>query len=146
MNDNIPAMKTPFTLLLVAAISILCLVNTTLYAQSRSITAVNTAWKFKSGDDPNASKPLFDDSSWGSISLPHTWNNIDGQDGGSNYFRGTGWYRKSIHLGSPMEVPATGIPIWSPITVILAGIIMMCQKLRLFLTACIVLSRQMPSD
>ncbi|MDN5315483.1 MAG: beta-galactosidase [Clostridiales bacterium] len=27
------------------------------------------------------------------ISLPHTWNAIDGQDGGNDYHRGTCWYR-----------------------------------------------------
>lgn len=28
------------------------------------------------------------------IAVPHTWNNIDGQDGGNDYFRGTCCYRK----------------------------------------------------
>ncbi len=28
------------------------------------------------------------------ISIPHTWNNIDGQDGGNDYYRGTCCYRK----------------------------------------------------
>ena len=79
---------------------IFCLAIPGLYGQSRSITGINSSWKFKLGDDPNASKPLFDDSSWGNISLPHTWNNLDGQDGGNNYFRGIGWYRRSFHLGS----------------------------------------------
>ena len=27
------------------------------------------------------------------ISLPHTWNAADGQDGGNDYYRGTCWYR-----------------------------------------------------
>jgi beta-galactosidase len=36
----------------------------------------------------------FDDSAWSSVTLPHTWNNLDGQDGGNNYYRGIGWYRK----------------------------------------------------
>ena len=30
------------------------------------------------------------------INLPHTWNNIDGQDGGNDYFRGTCLYRKAF--------------------------------------------------
>ena len=29
-----------------------------------------------------------------SITLPHTWNGVDGQDGGNDYFRGTCLYRK----------------------------------------------------
>ena len=31
-----------------------------------------------------------------SISLPHTWNAIDGQDGGNDYFRGTCCYKKTL--------------------------------------------------
>ena len=30
------------------------------------------------------------------ICLPHTWNAIDGQDGGSDYYRGTCWYAKGL--------------------------------------------------
>lgn len=30
------------------------------------------------------------------ISLPHTWNAIDGQDGGNDYYRGTCWYIKKF--------------------------------------------------
>ena len=31
-----------------------------------------------------------------SIDIPHTWNGIDGQDGGNNYFRGTCRYEKQF--------------------------------------------------
>ena len=31
-------------------------------------------------------------AAWTDITLPHTWNGQDGQDGGDNYYRGTGWY------------------------------------------------------
>ncbi len=31
-----------------------------------------------------------------SISLPHTWNAIDGQDGGNDYYRGTCWYVREL--------------------------------------------------
>lgn len=30
------------------------------------------------------------------ISLPHTWNAEDGQDGGNDYYRGTCWYIKEL--------------------------------------------------
>lgn len=33
-------------------------------------------------------------TSWKHLDLPHTWNNIDGQDGGNDYFRGVGTYVK----------------------------------------------------
>lgn len=26
------------------------------------------------------------------VSLPHTWNAVDGQDGGNDYYRGKCWY------------------------------------------------------
>ncbi len=32
------------------------------------------------------------------ISLPHTWNNIDGQDGGNDYYRGSCTYQREITL------------------------------------------------
>lgn len=33
---------------------------------------------------------------WDFVNLPHTWNNIDGQDGGNDYYRGVGYYAKSF--------------------------------------------------
>jgi Glycosyl hydrolases family 2, TIM barrel domain/Glycosyl hydrolases family 2, sugar binding domain/Glycosyl hydrolases family 2/Domain of unknown function (DUF4982) len=35
---------------------------------------------------------------WQEIDLPHTWNAEDGYDGGGDYYRGDGWYRKQIKL------------------------------------------------
>lgn len=40
---------------------------------------------------------------WDWVNLPHTWNAIDGQDGGNDYYRGTGWYAKSV---ARAELPA----------------------------------------
>lgn len=34
---------------------------------------------------------------WDWVNLPHTWNNIDGQDGGNDYYRGKGYYAKELH-------------------------------------------------
>ncbi len=33
---------------------------------------------------------------WCFVNLPHTWNGIDGQDGGADYYRGIGYYAKKI--------------------------------------------------
>ena len=30
------------------------------------------------------------------VDLPHTWNNIDGQDGGNDYYRGTCSYERDV--------------------------------------------------
>ena len=35
-------------------------------------------------------------SDWDFVNLPHSWNAIDGQDGGADYFRGKGYYAKKI--------------------------------------------------
>ena len=39
------------------------------------------------------------------IALPHTWNAVDGQDGGNDYYRGTCWY--TLALTKP-AIPAGG--------------------------------------
>ncbi|HTW94580.1 MAG TPA: beta galactosidase jelly roll domain-containing protein, partial [Tepidisphaeraceae bacterium] len=65
---------------------------------------LNPDWKFIRQDVPGAEQVNFDDSGWQDISLPHTWNNLDGEDGPdpvtwkANYYRGVGWYRKHINL------------------------------------------------
>lgn len=61
----------------------------------RKIININSDWKFiKSNED--FSERILDCKEWENISLPHTWNAFDGQDGGNDYFRGCGWYRKKI--------------------------------------------------
>src|ERR1700687_2123378 len=54
---------------------------------------LNDAWRFNRADVGGAEQVDFDDSTWNPISLPHTWNNIDGQQH-TNYYRGVGWYRR----------------------------------------------------
>ncbi|MBR5536137.1 MAG: discoidin domain-containing protein [Clostridia bacterium] len=62
----------------------------------------NTGWKFQKHVEGDASAVNFNDSDWEEVTLPHTWNGLDGQDGGSSYsggegyYRGDGWYRKSF--------------------------------------------------
>src|SRR5690348_15334614 len=55
---------------------------------------LNAGWRFLRSDASGAQATSFDDSSWSAVSVPHTWNALDGQDGGGNYYRGTGWYRR----------------------------------------------------
>src|SRR5580700_10335789 len=64
---------------------------------------LNDGWKFVREDVEGAEETGFDDSSWQSISLPHTWNNLDGEDGGNNYYRGPGWYRRHLNIGPDLE-------------------------------------------
>lgn len=50
----------------------------------REIISFNDNWTFTKGEDTTA------------VSLPHTWNNVDGQDGGNDYYRGTCRYTKTF--------------------------------------------------
>jgi beta-galactosidase len=64
--------------------------------------SLNAGWRFFSGDEPKAVASGFDDSGWQSVDLPHTWNAQDGQDGGDNYRRGAGWYRRSVMIDASL--------------------------------------------
>ena len=63
-------------------------------ASHRADLNLNDGWKFNRGDVDSAQDAKFDDTAWPSISIPHTWNNLDGQDGGGDFYRGVGWYRR----------------------------------------------------
>lgn len=66
----------------------------------RKIWNINDQWVF-SKDHLYVSHEVL--NSMSKISLPHTWNHLDGQDGGNDYFRGVCWYYKDlgeIHLAS----------------------------------------------
>jgi beta-galactosidase len=56
----------------------------------RQIININSTWNFTK-DAPEAENRQFEE-----INLPHSWNAIDGQDGGNDYFRGTAYYEKKL--------------------------------------------------
>jgi beta-galactosidase len=65
----------------------------------------NPGWKFIFGDSTGADQPGFNDASWISVSLPHTWNETDSyrayisHSGGDQTEKfGIGWYRKHFRL------------------------------------------------
>ncbi|MEU3460737.1 glycoside hydrolase family 2 TIM barrel-domain containing protein [Streptomyces sp. NPDC006733] len=62
----------------------------------RTWISLNAGWRFHQGDVAGAEQPGFDDGAWAATSVPHTWNAADGADGGGNYYRGVGWYRKHV--------------------------------------------------
>ena len=87
------------SLLLAATLSAACLAAGQ-GNDGRQLVSLNPAWKFLAADEARAPEPGFDDSSWESVALPHTWNALDGEDGGANYRRGPGWYRRHLPLDS----------------------------------------------
>jgi len=60
----------------------------------RQIVNLNAKWAFtKMADALPATVP----TNWDFVNLPHCWNAIDGQDGNNDYYRGKGYYVKSIN-------------------------------------------------
>ena len=59
-------------------------------ANSRVIQPLNNNWKFIKSAPADAHSLA--QNQWKSVNLPHTWNAKDGQDGGGDYYRGTGTY------------------------------------------------------
>lgn len=59
----------------------------------RQTVNLNHKWAFsKETSEIPAEFP----KNWVFVNLPHTWNAIDGQDGGNDYYRGTCYYAKRI--------------------------------------------------
>ncbi len=65
----------------------------------REIIRFNTKWAFTkaTGDIPQTMP-----DKWYLVNLPHSWNDIDGQDGGNDYYRGTCYYAKEF---KKMDLP-----------------------------------------
>ena len=65
----------------------------------RQLLNLNAKWLFTKGA---AEIPAQLPDGWEAIDLPHSWNAVDGQDGGNDYFRGTAYYAKQL---SKAELP-----------------------------------------
>ena len=59
----------------------------------RNIFNINSGWSFSK---EATAVPAAIDAAWETVNLPHSWNAIDGQDGGNDYFRGTAYYAKTL--------------------------------------------------
>jgi beta-galactosidase len=65
----------------------------------------NPGWKFFKGDVTNAEQAGFDDSTWATVSAPHTYNDVDSytdlishSGGDRRAWTGITWYRKHFKL------------------------------------------------
>jgi len=59
----------------------------------RTITNINRKWAFTK---QSTEIPAQIDTKWDFVNLPHSWNALDGQDGDSDYYRGTAVYAKEL--------------------------------------------------
>ena len=60
----------------------------------RTILPIHDNWLFSRQSTGEAAQ---------TVTLPHTWNALDGQDGGNDYYRGTCCYTR--HLSRPETNP-----------------------------------------
>ena len=58
----------------------------------RQIINLNADWVFNKQSEIPAELC----ADWEKVDLPHSWNAVDGQDGGNDYFRGTACYAKTL--------------------------------------------------
>ena len=59
----------------------------------------NDAWLFtKDAALVSDTHAALNTADWEAVNLPHTWNAIDGQDGGNDYYRATCYYTKKLAL------------------------------------------------
>jgi len=65
----------------------------------RTIVNINRKWAFSKQAE---AIPTSFDSKWDIINVPHCWNAVDGQDGDNDYYRGTGYYAKTLNK---MDLP-----------------------------------------
>ncbi len=65
----------------------------------RQILNFNAKWAFTKMAD---SVPAVFPEKWDFVNIPHCWNAIDGQDGDSDYYRGTCYYAKKL---SKLDLP-----------------------------------------
>ena len=69
----------------------------------RTVYNFNANWAFtKEATSLPAELPV----NWEQVNLPHSWNAIDGQDGGNDYFRGTAYYAKQLNA---QDLPAADL-------------------------------------
>ena len=61
----------------------------------RNITVLRNGWRFLKAE-LSPEQAITHAGQGEDISLPHTWNAVDGQDGGNDYHRGTCWYVREL--------------------------------------------------
>ncbi|HSC38314.1 MAG TPA: hypothetical protein VLD19_10595, partial [Chitinophagaceae bacterium] len=72
-------------------------------AQQRSIQSINSNWQFHKGEIKQGLPSGDPSTGWEAISLPHTWNRADVTDDEPGYYRGTGWYLKTLYIDPSLK-------------------------------------------
>lgn len=65
---------------------------------ARNTFTIGSDWRFHKGDAANAEQADFSAKGWSRVNIPHTWNVEDTEDDAYGYYRGIGWYRKTLRI------------------------------------------------
>jgi len=68
----------------------------------RKTININKGWRFIRRDEEMAANVGHLDGHWEDVSIPHTWNAIDGANG-FDFYKGACWYRKELVLDRAYE-------------------------------------------
>jgi len=79
-------------------IFILILMCGAAFAQPTLKQTINSNWAFHKGDINGFPSNRSDTSHWEKVSLPHSWNTADVTVDSPSYYRGIGWYKKTIYV------------------------------------------------
>ncbi|MCE4557806.1 glycoside hydrolase family 2 protein [Roseateles cellulosilyticus] len=84
------------THLRLALLGLLWLATTPAEA-ARTTRPLVDGWRFQRADPADAQAMDLDDGAWAAVSLPHSFNTMDGETGGT-YYRGAAWYRRTLDI------------------------------------------------
>ncbi len=60
------------------------------------VAELDGEWQFGGKEMDEETAIGADRSAWKTVTIPHTWNNVDAEDGGGNYERTSYWYHKEF--------------------------------------------------
>jgi beta-galactosidase/beta-glucuronidase len=84
------------TLLLAVCAAVLAGVPGMAVAADRQSITLGAGWRFIKQDVAGAEQPGTDDSKWTKVTLPHSFNASEGDEG--TYYRGPTWYRRTMEI------------------------------------------------
>lgn len=84
-------------IVLPAVLALLVLTSPVLAGDAQKVR-LDGDWRFIRSDAQGAQAETFEDGTWEAVSLPHSWNAADWSAPNAGYYRGPGWYRRSLQI------------------------------------------------
>ncbi|WP_426484887.1 glycoside hydrolase family 2 TIM barrel-domain containing protein [Flavobacterium sp. 2] len=70
------------------------------FSQEKIKQSINSNWQFYKGKLNQADLENTKTTIWEDVNLPHSWNKFDVMDDQWGYYRGEGWYKKTVYVNS----------------------------------------------